>query len=258
MRLSAVSLLFYRPLFKASDLCFEALQGFYQKIRAPILDQPLAKSIVGRLALCASAEFAWGVAGSYVGEAALRPIGTHLLPVAVRCIIPVSAAVVLYSARSKTAKVALLVLAGTTLVNHSASLEQLSQWGASAGAWLGKNMGMILGGYAGLIFTQCDVPFWDHAAHCDAYSVGMAKYVVAGQIFDSVVLSSTIPYLGPLFNIPRNTIGLVVKSAAYNSNIDSQHSTSRKRCDGLHFVLLFPSFLRSTFHSPKVLSSYHS
>lgn len=223
MHISPVGFFVYRPFFKVSRYCSDKLTALYEKAHSQILDNRYAKSILGRVVTCSAAETIGGLAGGYAGGAlmgtALKEIGKYGFPVFLRYQTPL---LTLFVLQHKTSRLALTLLGITAAIQFAVPLQTLSEWGAIGGLFLGelsgKWIGTILGGYAGLVAMQSTIPFWDDTIPCDSYLVGMSKYLFVGEVFDTVVARSTLPYLNLPINIGRGCMGLIVKTVAYNSN----------------------------------------
>ncbi len=206
---------------------------FYHTFKTCISDRSIRSSILGRIVMGAGAELIGGAIGAYCGGSivgrGLAELGYHVAPLA--------GATALYGLlkHPKITKTAILGFVATAGVTVPVAYAALSALGSPAcicaGTWIGRNVGTILGGYAGLKFTQTSIPFWDRTAWADSYAVGMTKHIVAGEIFNATVASSTLPVLCYPLNIIRGICETVVRMLAYNSNpvISAVKTTFRER-----------------------------
>ncbi|MBX7067664.1 MAG: hypothetical protein K1X28_10590 [Parachlamydiales bacterium] len=209
------------------------------------MQHPVAKSILGKVVVCAISEAVGGMIGAYLCGPLFGLVCKGLGE-----IVPIAAAGAgLFRLQKRIGLVALAVLGvPNPFESIPASWGILSSFSSSmgygAGYWLGQGAGTILGGYAGLKMAGSDVPFWDHTVSCDGYSVGMTKFLMAGEIFERVVAKCTVPIISLPVNLVRTVSAIVIKAIAYNSNSVSAAFKSLVRQRGLGHDVLVPLFVK--------------
>lgn len=223
------------------------MQGICLAARS-IAAHPVARSILGRVAACAISEIAGAVIGAYIGGPILGIICKRLGEV-----VPVAGAgASLWALRNR---VSLVATAALGLPNPFDSIPRAweyltgacSEIGYQGGYWLGQSAGTILGGYAGLKASGSDVPFWQPTVSCDCYSVGMVKFLVAGELLERTISRCAIPFISLPVNVGRALIFSCLKTMAYNSNSVLSAFKSLVRQKGLGQDVLAPLFVKLFF-----------
>lgn len=221
--MNPVSIFFYRPFRNASNYCADViiipLAKRFQPIAKSILDQaermrPIANSLMGRIVKSAAAETVCAIAGAAAGELVVGNLcyamGPQVVPAA--CVIGLAAAVA-------TKKKPQMVLFTIGLVSPAIfSRGKQAEYFVQAGAYAGRAVGNILGGYVGLTkLAGAKIDLVNRTRPSDSYAVNMLKFQAAGELFDAVIASSSIPYAAGLINLPRNAVKSVIQTLAYNS-----------------------------------------
>lgn len=174
-----------------------------------------SKCVLGKLVIYSSVELAGSTIGKKCGEYALGYAGARI---AVPCAVLSFAWI---ETRMKTSKVALRLLPLTVLwfaIPSQYSNDYIASIGSAAGELIGRIAGSILGGFAALYLVKCPVVFWDSANPWRSYSVSMVRSHAAGGVFDSLIVTPTIPYLSPILLIPRNLVRSITKTIAFSSS----------------------------------------
>jgi len=204
---NAVSFFFIRPWLRVSRFCTDqVLASLIEKVR------PLGKSILGKIAKNAAAETACGIAGSVVGEFVIGGACQQLGPVVIAA---GALAACGYAFMKKKPLVGVVLLGAVS----QCSYEQQKAAGFVVGQWVGRGVGTILGGYAGLKIVGSKVNLIDRVTPTDSYSVGMTKFILIGEIFDAAIVKASFPYAAIVVNIPRHLVKTVFQMGGYNSQM---------------------------------------
>lgn len=220
------------------------MQGVSIAVRS-IAAHPVARSILGKVAISAVSEIAGSMIGAYIGGPMIGIFCKRLGAVA-----PIAAAgAALWSLRSRVFLAAIAVLGVPNPIDSIPRIwEHLtgacSEIGYRGGFWLGQSAGVILGGYAGLRASGSDVPFWQSTVSCDSYSVGMVKFLLAGEILERTISTCAIPFISFPVNVGRTLIFSCIKTMAYNSNSVLSAFKSLIRRKGLGQDVLAPLFFK--------------
>lgn len=221
--MSAISFFFYRPFRNASNYCADILviplANRLEPIARGLLERaekmrPFANSLIGRIVKSAAAETACSIAGAAAGEMVVGSlcyaVGPQIVPAV--CLIGLAGSVV----AKKKPQIALFTI-GLVLPAFFTRSKQ-AEYFVQAGEYAGRTVGTIVGGYVGLTkLAGAKIDLVNRTRPSDSYSVNMLKFQAAGEVFDAVIVRSSIPYAGALINLPRNAVKSVVQALAYNS-----------------------------------------
>lgn len=239
------SALFYKESLKNSlservASCANALKQFH----ASYLDgmSPFRKSILGRMAFGLGFETVGALVGASMGGALMGMACKRLAPVLAAAGLGGS----LYSLRGKLALVgAASLCVPCALYVLPAAFNLMALWIGESGFWIGANVGMVLGGYAGLHLFGSRIAFWDRTDSCDTYVVGMSKSVLVGEVFQRVIVRSTLPIACYPINLCRTLIRQVVQMMAYNSGSVIRICKSLFREKELSHTVIIPLVAKS-------------
>lgn len=190
----------------------------------------IANSLLGQTIKFAGADLAGSLVGKAAGEAmmteAMEKVGKLAVPSAIVGGALVGSGMALYSLKTKASTTAKLIFSVTAAVSVvvwiNYSIEELTDFGSSAGALIGQQIGglagAIFGGYSALVLSGSPIEFFGE----NGYSKNMLRYHGTGLAFDALIRRSTVPIISPLFNIPRGIVHFCAQNAAYNSTATVQ------------------------------------
>jgi hypothetical protein len=161
------------------------------------------------------AETSCGVLGSAIGGSLVGRICERAGPAALVCGTLAGAASSIRANRRD-----LLALAATAAVVQIAfSSEEQSAHFLVLGEWIGRAVGTILGGYAGLKLAGSNIHLTDRITPTDSYSVNMVKFLGIGVIFDSIDVRVPVPFAAPIVKIPLHLLKSACQAAGYSSHL---------------------------------------
>jgi hypothetical protein len=208
MHFNAVNAFFFRPFFAVSRYCTDKLLKVIEKVR------PFSKSILGNVAKCAVAETVCGIAGSMaggiVGGRVCQRLGSMALAGGT-----VAGGDYAYH-KNRKALLALAITAGIVQCVVFSEDQQAAGF-LIFGEWAGSAIGTILGGYAGLKLAGSRIDLIDRVTPTDSYTVNMIKHQAVEEVFEAVIVKSSLPYVSPIFNLPRYVVKAILKTSGYNS-----------------------------------------
>lgn len=83
---------------------------------------------------------------------------------------------------------------------------------------IGRVLGTVLGGYAGLFLTGSPTLFFDNSNPWGCYSVSMIRYLEGGTLFNSIIATPQSAVSKALLKAPRAIICAITQTMAYNSS----------------------------------------
>lgn len=186
-----------------------------------------SNSVLGKVTIYAVAELAGSalgknVGGNVVGQVVSR-LGVHLVPYTLISAAFFGTGMAAIPKTSKVAKVFFAISATASLAllltipphyyrDYSKSI------GFAVGESIGNVAGTILGGFGALYFAKSPVVLWDKENPWGSYSVSMIRFHSAGAVFDSIIATPTIPYIGSILSIPRTIVRSLTQTMAFSSN----------------------------------------
>lgn len=184
--------------------CTGALKQFHASYLTK--ESLFRKSIVGHMI--------FGLGFETIGAVAGAAVGGSLLGTAFKRLAPVFAAAgiggALYSLKGRAALVTMGVLCvPCPMYVLPAAFKLMALWIGGTGAWLGTNVGLVLGGYVGLSLFGSKVTLWDRTDSYRTYAVVMGVSILAGEFFQRAV-SAEFPWSLLRFGRP------IVQTLVYN------------------------------------------
>lgn len=189
------------------------LSRYWETIQATAKE--FSKSLFGRIAVSAGAE----ALGAYLGEQILTPIVAKVGQFAGPLLL--TGAVIkggMALSGLKLSRRARLFFTSTLFASGVLVLTVSSGTSCAVGEWVGSIAGQILGGYIALRLAETQVVLLDPRNPWDSYSVCTLRYCCAGDLFNTVVAKSSLPWVGPILNIPRAVVKTFFQFFCYNSN----------------------------------------
>lgn len=185
----------------------------------------IQKSLLGKVVTYAGSELCCSIAGGMVGKHLIgklvSELGRRLLYPGLINVALLGMAGISFKV-SKAAKVIfILIAAGSTTLLISYSKLHIDLYGANSGLPLGEAIGYlagtILGGFGGLYIAGSNAALWDKDNPRGSYLTGMLRFVATGGIFDTFITTS-IPYAGPFYSIPRTAVKSILQTLAFSSD----------------------------------------
>lgn len=224
-----VGFFFFRPFKRFSDFCFDRFaaplidrcQSVTKKVHDCALEameraKPYGDSLIGRTVKSAATETLCSVVGGIAGQIVVGHLSAAIGPQ----VVPVVCLVGIAAAAHKKNKFQIALYSCGFIFPAFLSKNRRAELFLQLGQYAGSTMGGILGGYAGLRkLIGCNVELINPTRPSDSYLVNMLKFQAAGEIFDAVIVRSSIPYARFLVNLPRNALKSVCQTLAYNSQV---------------------------------------